>query len=107
MSKIILNNRLQSLTALSTRLDALHRRKVFSRNDELYKRHLFRGHWQPFIAGFGLFGSLFVVAFAGFPSIYLLCARGGLKTKDNLKGSGLLAADIIGAYAGVIEIVHA
>lgn len=31
-------------------LDIMHSRRSFSRDHELYRRYLFRGHWQPFIA---------------------------------------------------------
>jgi yeast amino acid transporter len=74
---------------------------MFSRDHVLYKTHLFRGHWQPGIAIIGLVGTCFIVAFSGFPAIYLLAARGHLRHPDNYKTAGLLVADVIGAYIGV------
>jgi amino acid transporter len=74
---------------------------MFSRDHPLYKTYLFRGHWQPFFAWCGLIGSSAVILFSGIPSIYLLWARGHPKVTDGLKSTGMLVADLIGAYAGV------
>ena len=73
---------------------------MFSRDHELYKKYLFRGRWQPYIAIFGAFGTSFVVAFSGVPAIYLLCVRDRLKTRDDVKKNGLIA-DVLGAYSAV------
>ena len=50
---------------------------------------------------FGMFGTAAVIIFSGVPSIWLLCSRDGLRTSDNIKSQGLLAADLISAYLGV------
>lgn len=42
-----------------------------------------------------------IVIFSGWPAIYLLNVRDSLSTAADLKSSGLLVADVIGAYSGV------
>jgi len=69
--------------------------------DEYAKQHYYRAHWQPYCAYFGLFGCTMMVIFSGWPAIYLLNVGDSLSTAADLKSSGLLVADVIGAYSGV------
>ncbi|PSN74606.1 hypothetical protein BS50DRAFT_19661 [Corynespora cassiicola Philippines] len=83
-------------------LDRLEKRKIFSRNDELYITRLFKSRWQPVPAYIGIFGCTFVVVWSGIPPLYILIARQNLTSTANLKPTSALAFDVLGAYIGPI-----
>jgi yeast amino acid transporter len=49
----------------------------------------------------GLIGCVMIVVFSGWPAIYILHSRNHLAADKDLKTNTQLAADLIGAYAGV------
>jgi amino acid transporter len=62
----------------------------------------YRAHWQPLCAYFGLLGCVILVIFSGWAAIYILSARRTLGPNDDLKSSGKLIADLVGAYSAVL-----
>ncbi|KAL5438880.1 hypothetical protein PMIN05_005597 [Paraphaeosphaeria minitans] len=81
-------------------LKRLEDRKILSRNDSLYISRMFKSRWQPLPAYVGIAGCTFVVIWSGIPSLYILGARGGLTSTEQLKSSVGLACDVLGAYSG-------
>ena len=84
-------------------LDHLHERRVYSRDRNPYMERHYRAHWQPMWAIVGLVGCILIVLFSGWPAIYILHSRHNLAADKDLKTNTQLAADLVGAYAGVGE----
>lgn len=62
---------------------------------------MFKSRWQPLPAYVGICGCAFIVLWSGIPPLYILGAKGGLKSSSGLKSSVALACDVLGAYLGV------
>lgn len=85
----------------SNRLDRLESLHVFSRNDDLYKTHLFKSRWQPLPAWIGIIGCGFVIVWSGIPPLIILITKGSLTSTGTIKSTTSLAFDVVGAYIGV------
>ncbi|KAI9771279.1 MAG: Cationic amino acid transporter 2 [Geoglossum simile] len=81
-------------------LKELERRGTLSRDSDEYKENHYRAHWQPLFAIFGLIACTLIVAFSGWPAIYLLSEKRKLASASQLKSNIMLVADVIGAYSG-------
>lgn len=82
-------------------LDRLQMHDRLSRNELLYMKLYYRGHWQPLCAYVGLVGCTLLVLFSGWVPIYILAARGKFGGYNDLKGNTALIAQVLGAYSGV------
>ncbi|PVI08350.1 hypothetical protein DM02DRAFT_621234 [Periconia macrospinosa] len=90
----------QTTTLTSGRLDRLEKRKIVSRNENLYKKKMFKSRWQPLPAYIGIIGCAFVVVWSGIPPLYIICAKASLTDTQHLKSNFALGFDIFGAWIG-------
>ncbi len=81
-------------------LDRLEKRKIFSRNDELYTSRLFKSRWQPLPAYIGIIGCTCVIIWSGIPPLLILATKGSLTSVEKLKSTASLTFDVLGAYIG-------